>query len=310
MDMTASPHEERKERMFPCHGNMGPFQSPQHTFAILLGLAGIVCFSFALVQQRPFDATLAAVAVILCWYIYFLHTERGKLHARQPDSLSQDSVTHATEHITSLESDGMCELDLTGYAKTLGVSLGSGTGLEEGGTLSKILLDALAKEYLRCMSALKCYQQAFGALPEDIETNQATRVRTEPSPSVPMLLPLELVASTEPSAAPTPRSPMANPPSPDPRRSRLQTEAQSSTSQSHATRNVLARPEGASETEGADEGYGRTSCPSSLATSSGEARTSTEEPMPQSPMPQSYPDYSRETREETPPCSFGLFGRY
>mmetsp|Transcript_66353 Transcript_66353/g.103627 ORF Transcript_66353/g.103627 Transcript_66353/m.103627 type:complete len:197 (-) Transcript_66353:105-695(-) len=196
----------------------------------------------------------------------------------------------------------MCELDLTGYAKTLGVSLGTGTGLEEGGTLSKILLDALAKEYLRCMSALKCYQQTFGALPEDTESNEVA------------------VAEFESGKALTPRSPMANPPSPDPRRCQQHIEAQSSASQPRDTYIAPACPEGTRNTEFADEGHMRTSCPSSLATSSGEARTSSEEPTPQSqpmtstgePAPQSQSDSAREKREEAPPppCSFGLFGRY
>jgi len=290
-----------------------------HAFAIILGLAGIVCFSIALVQQRPFDATLAAVVVILCWYIVHLYTERGKLHDRQLNGQPQDSVASAVEHGTSIEADGMCELDLTGYAKTLGVSLGTGTGLEEGGTLSKILLDALAKEYLRCMSALKCYQQTFGALPEDAESNEA--VRPESSPRLSMRLPLDqlaldevAVAESESGKAPTPRSPMANPPSPDPRRCRQHIEAQSSASQPRAAYTAPACPEGTSKTEGSDEGHVRTSCPSSLATSSGEARTSTEEPTPQSqpmtsteePAPQSQPD----SEAPPPPCSFGLFGRY
>merc|ERR1719476_701184 len=102
----------------------------------------------------------------------------------------------------------MSELDLTGYAKAIGVSMRTGTGFAEGSTLSKIMMDSLAKEYLRCMSALRCYQTTFGPLLEDIAE------------------PLEVeVGAAESVAAPTPRSPMANPPSPDPKR-RLSNEAQ------------------------------------------------------------------------------------
>jgi hypothetical protein len=250
----------------------------QHTFAIFLGFGSILCFSLALVQQKPFDATLAAVLIMLCWYIFYLHTERGKLIARQVCGPQQDSVARRAGHTTSVEADGMSELDLTGYAKTLGVSISAGTGLEEGGTLSKILLDALAKEYLRCMSALKCYQEAFGALPEDIESNQAATA----SPAMAVHLPLDTVAGTESSSAQTPRSPMANPPSPVPRRCRLHVEAQSSA----AHHSAYARPEGTSETRAADEGHGHS--------------TTSEEPN-------SACDNQEEPVE---PCSFGLFGRY
>jgi hypothetical protein len=273
MEMTGVPHQECKERTFLWQGKVGPFQSVQHTFAIFLGVAGIVCFSIALVQQRPFDATLAAVLIMLCWYIFYLHTAREKLKARQVCGSPQDSVAGRTGHATSVDADGMSELDLTGYAKTLGVSISSGTGLEEGGTLSKILLDALAKEYLRCMSALKCYQQAFGAMPEDIESNQAAIA----SLAMPIHLPLDTVAGTESSTAQTPRSPMANPPSPDPKRCRQHLEAQSSTAH-HI-----------SETQAADEG-----------------RSAAQEPQSQS-----QPNAASEDQEEpVEPCSFGLFGKY
>lgn len=64
-------------------------------------------------------------------------------------------------------ADGTSELDFTGYAKTLGMSVRNGIVHKEGGTLNKILMDALAKEYLRCVAALRYYQTTFGPLQDD-----------------------------------------------------------------------------------------------------------------------------------------------
>lgn len=135
------------------------------------------------------------------------------------------------------EADGTSELDLTGYAKTLGVSIRNGVVHKEGSTLSKILMDSLAKEYLRVVSALRCYQNAFGPLQEEsadqdeVATQSAASLPHSPTrmrPADPLStthtslnLGMDLAALAVEQPAPTPRSP-AGPPSPDPRRCRQQ----------------------------------------------------------------------------------------
>lgn len=274
---------------------LGPFQTPHHALAALVGLGGIACFSVALVQQKPFDATLAVVLVLLCRYIFALLSERIRQKSLRPEGTPHDlRASVANPKPCNSRADGISELDLTGYAKTLGVSLRTGTGLDDGGTLSKILMDALAKEYLRCVSALKCYQNAFGPLQEDASAHNAV---AEPTQRADRLS--DLVDEVDIVVAPTPRSPMAmaNPPSPDPRR-RLHTEAQSSVSKS------AIAPATASSAAGLADRV--TAAGSRSSSSSGydandhlHSQTCDDE-KPTSPL--------RQKEERAPRGGFGLFG--
>jgi len=188
---------------------MGALETPQHAFFTVLGLGGVAYSSVAVVQLKPFDASLAFVLAVGCWFIFLLENEVKKQRSGESKSTRREKSISAPDKKAGA-GDGLSELDLTGYAKAIGVSMRTGTGFAEGSTLSKIMMDSLAKEYLRCMSALKCYQTTFGPLLDDIAE------------------PLE-VGALDSAAAPTPRSPMANPPSPDPKR-RTSNEAQTGTS--------------------------------------------------------------------------------
>lgn len=218
--------------------------TPYHATIALLGVASFTSFSFCLVWQKPFDACLSAALVLLCLYIYTLQSERcqrksewrGSLVNESLSSLSTGSPRHS-KAAARAAADGTSELDLTGYAKTLGMSIRNGVVHKEGSTLNRILMDALAKEYLRCMSALRCYQTTFGPLQEDVpeqdvidSSAQSRTVSQEPSRANSRRDPLsttlntlnigmDLAALSEP-AAPTPRSP-TGPPSPDPKRCRV-----------------------------------------------------------------------------------------
>jgi len=217
-------------------------QTPHHALFALFGAAGFASFSFALVQQKPFDATLAAVLVMLCLYIYTLHSERCQRKSEWRESFAGVSVLSSSPKgskagiragAARAAADGTSELDLTGYAKTLGVSIRNGVVHKEGSTLNKLLMDALAKEYLRCVSALRCYQSAFGPLQEDDlpeKDDGAAQSRTVDEHSGPdpltstmnsLNLAMDLAALAEPAT--TPRSPggMQGPPSPDPKRCRV-----------------------------------------------------------------------------------------
>jgi len=215
-------------------------QTPHHAVVALCGGGGFIAFSFGLVGKEPFDASLGFGIVVLCLYIYTLHSERCRQKSRLREGFAGVSVLSADGRSVKASAgnrggraaaDGTSELDLTGYATTLGVSIRNGVVHKEGSTLNKILMDALAKEYLRCVTALKSYQSAFGPLQEGLPEHS---VRTVIGPQIPSMGPshtdplnttinslnlaMDLGALAE-SATNTPRSPTGIE-SPDPRRCR------------------------------------------------------------------------------------------
>jgi len=140
-------------------------QTPPHAFFAVLGISGLGCFSWALVQQRRFDAGIAGLIALLCVYVYSLQSERCRLKSEWREGwVSRESDSSGKEAAGGVPS----ELDLTSYGRALGVSIRDGIVHKEGSTVNKLLMDALAKEYLRCTAALRCYQNAFGPLQEDL----------------------------------------------------------------------------------------------------------------------------------------------
>merc|ERR1719440_970700 len=175
-------------------------KSPHHALVFLCGAGGFAAFSYALLQKRPFDASLAAVIVLVLLYIYTLQSERCRRKTEWRESVIGASLNGglsighlpieskagskgaARSAAARVAADGTSELDVTGYATTLGVSIRNGVVHKEGSTVSKILMDALAKEYLRVVSALRCYQNTFGPLQEDLV--EQDEVATQSAPSV------------------------------------------------------------------------------------------------------------------------------
>lgn len=191
-----------------------------HAFIALIGLGGFACFSYALIEQLLFDGIMAAVLVGVCLHIYTLQSERSLQKSKLPKGGLDGVSVFPNKPVASGAGprsavDGASELDLTGYAKTLGVSLRSGKAPKEGNTLNKILMDALAKEYLRCQAALRCYQTAFGPLPEDTPEEAAADPLSSTLNALRIPIDLEALGQNE-SRPQTPQSP-AGLPSPDKR---------------------------------------------------------------------------------------------
>jgi len=210
----------------------GPFKTAMHVFAALLGLGAVVCFSAALVVQRPFDATLAGMLAFLCWYVFSLLSERLRLKNQLEEDMKLGSVV-------SMDDDAAAPTSSDTVAVAILPEVESAVAKE--GTLSKVLMHALAKEYLRCVSAVRHYQNVYGPLPEDLLG--ISGVSSLPSQAPPRPLLETSVASVGPPpsradslnqtsrtmnlgmelkeimAAPTPRSPRG-PPSPEEKRRR------------------------------------------------------------------------------------------
>lgn len=153
-------------------GPAGFLKTVPHTGSALLGLGGIIMFSIAMVWQRPFDATLAALLILLCQHIFALQNERlgleAKLAALRPSqelagstAAAQPIAANEERHVPAPSE----EMDLKSYAEALGVVAGgAAVGSGSDCSLSQILLTSLAKEYLRCVSALQSYKATFGGL--------------------------------------------------------------------------------------------------------------------------------------------------
>merc|ERR1711865_424544 len=108
-------------------------QTPPHALVALLCVGSVGCFSIACMQQQPFDASLSAVVVLLCVYIYTLQSDRCRAKSPLRTEFQGVSVISGDGHYmkpsasdTATSADGTSELDLTGYARTLGVSIRNG----------------------------------------------------------------------------------------------------------------------------------------------------------------------------------------
>merc|ERR1711924_360556 len=132
---------------------LGPLQTSFHAVVAGLGVASATCFSLALVRQKPFDAVLACVLLFSCWYIFTLLSERSRLEKQYVEGLSaisaslQPIATDSMPMRVTEQQGSSCtsELDLTSYARGLGVPVRGAGGLglpSEGSTLNKILLSA------------------------------------------------------------------------------------------------------------------------------------------------------------------------
>jgi hypothetical protein len=144
---------------------------------VLLGIASVACFSVMLVLQRPFEATLGGVLVLLCRVVYTLQNEHLTLLNTVATTLDHPSFEAESLKRLSGNADSTSDLDLTGFAGTLGIAIhgGRASRAENDCTLQRLLMHTLAKEYLRCTAALKCYVSAYGPLePDDlVEANHS-----------------------------------------------------------------------------------------------------------------------------------------
>lgn len=170
---------------------IGPFKTVPHFTTALLGLASAIFFSVALVQTKPFDASVAGVLMLTCWRVFKLLSERRHLAQQVVDMKSsvqcretpsgapsqttdagtpriarQDTSSRTRAATVPTEAAHTDELDLTGFAQSLSVSIAGANSMQTD-TLSKVLMTALAKEHLRCVSALRWYKAQYGPLEED-----------------------------------------------------------------------------------------------------------------------------------------------
>eukprot|EP00933_Yihiella_yeosuensis_P075750 TRINITY_DN85252_c0_g1_i1.p1 TRINITY_DN85252_c0_g1~~TRINITY_DN85252_c0_g1_i1.p1 ORF type:complete len:311 (+),score=65.22 TRINITY_DN85252_c0_g1_i1:102-1034(+) len=184
-------------------GPKGLVKTVPHAITFLVGLSGVICFSFALVKQKPFDATLGALIVLLGQYVFTLQNQRlvfeeellqkvpalakqvstSEDFAKQadvdssmrsvvvPNTSSETATTAVPESAAAQPVVSAAvvqdDLDLTSYAQALGVMTRGGDAAANGSALNQILLNSLAKEYLRCISAIQSYKAIFGGLGED-----------------------------------------------------------------------------------------------------------------------------------------------
>eukprot|EP00929_Paragymnodinium_shiwhaense_P027790 TRINITY_DN16229_c0_g1_i1.p1 TRINITY_DN16229_c0_g1~~TRINITY_DN16229_c0_g1_i1.p1 ORF type:complete len:308 (-),score=71.11 TRINITY_DN16229_c0_g1_i1:313-1236(-) len=187
---------------------------------VVVGIGAIAACCAGLALRLWLTAIVAAMISILCRFVYLLQWEHLELTQEllagatlpivvQPPAVVKKASAPATR-LTAAEAVGpVSELDLTGFAGSLGFGGRSGqVALDVGGEeqvassgtgtgLRKLQQHALAKEYLLVCSALTAYRNAFGLLPEP---------ETPKAPAVPSLNMADINAA-DADRAKTPRSP-------------------------------------------------------------------------------------------------------
>lgn len=144
---------------------LGPLPSSAHVGVFFVGVFAVVSFSLALVQQRPIDATVAAVLAMLSWYVYMMLSDR--IHLRDTAVVVLSSLPTA---LGGSSEESLVATDLAEAARVLGIAgadLGFGAAAAAatgGGSAGKALVSALGRDYLFCRAALRAYEQAYGPL--------------------------------------------------------------------------------------------------------------------------------------------------
>jgi hypothetical protein len=147
--------------------SVGPFQSAQHAAYTMFGLGAIICFMYSLVVLQPLTAGVSAMLVWLCWHTYWVHTERCQLYAKlakAQEKAPQPAVVNTSPRRSAAAAadQGLAELDMTGFAKSLGMQFDN--SLPQSGTMTKVMMVTLVKEYLRTVTELQQYQAKYGPL--------------------------------------------------------------------------------------------------------------------------------------------------
>eukprot|EP00928_Gymnodinium_smaydae_P019195 TRINITY_DN1733_c1_g1_i4.p1 TRINITY_DN1733_c1_g1~~TRINITY_DN1733_c1_g1_i4.p1 ORF type:complete len:382 (+),score=83.06 TRINITY_DN1733_c1_g1_i4:107-1252(+) len=177
-----------------------------HTMVFLIGVGAVASLSAMVVLARPFDAVMAGFLVVVSQGVYSLRNEHHRLldsskfgdgapvrpaGGGEPGLASDAAMPHDADEAAM--SGVVDDLDLTGLAGSLGVVVYGGSasssgaaagrdsgagvgslagpeaGAASGGTrlLDRLLLNAVSREYLRCVSALRSYQALYGPLEPD-----------------------------------------------------------------------------------------------------------------------------------------------
>lgn len=164
-------------------------------FVALLGLCAVVCATLAFVYLFYFEGAIACILALLCWHVYSLQTERALLEGQLDRGLLAgsrgSSPVHGQEGALSASRDlgtlGPVAAPAPAAAPAPGLApqvcargddlpdavdwaisqSAAGSSASGVAALDRILLAALAKEYLRCTSALQFYRATYGPLEED-----------------------------------------------------------------------------------------------------------------------------------------------
>lgn len=145
---------------------LGPFKSAQHAVYMFFGLGAVICFMLS-VASEPLTAGVSAMLAWLSWHTYWVHSARCRLReslvkAQEKQTRTvTDNVPPRTRKQAAADQD-LSELDMTGFAKSLGMQFDN--SLPQSGTMTKVMMVTLVKEYLRCVTDLQKYQAKYGPL--------------------------------------------------------------------------------------------------------------------------------------------------
>lgn len=146
--------------------SLGPFKTVQHAAYMTLGLGGVVCFLYSLIELHPLTAAISAILAWLSWHTYWVHTDRCRLCAKLAKAQEKPQIVVKSPDVSprraAAKEQGLSELDMTGFAKSLGMQFDN--SLPQSGTMTKVMMVTLVKEYLRVVAELQAYQAKYGPL--------------------------------------------------------------------------------------------------------------------------------------------------
>jgi len=169
-------------------------------FIVLLGLAAVACFVFCCMRRLWLEAAIAGVIALLCIHVCILQAERKHLGEQmQQATLVREEAAKtrglelAEEGIAGPPAQGSPPVQSSAQAMSdhdnacgkehvqavcdqhdaLGKVLDDAHQQKD---LDKVMLNALAKEYLRCNAALQDYRKRYGPLDSKDSDCNATRM--------------------------------------------------------------------------------------------------------------------------------------
>jgi len=158
-------------------------------FVVLLGLGAVACVIFCCIRKLWLEAAIAGVFALLCIHVSILQAERKKLETQmQQAALTREEPARrglelveesAAGHVERLPAKGCLPVPSADEVFPAHVHSPSDKVVadpEPQKDLDKVMLNALAKEYLRCNMALQDYRKRYGPLDSKDSNCSAKRI--------------------------------------------------------------------------------------------------------------------------------------
>jgi len=151
-------------------------------FIVLLGLAAVALFIFSCIRRLWIEAAVAGVLVLLCVHVCILQAERKKLGRQLQQAALAREETAKMRGLEMAEEGAAGHLERSPAQDCPLVPSAVVADDEPQKDLDKAMLNALAKEYMRCSMALQDCRKRYGLLDSKDSDCIAKRIDGRHSP--------------------------------------------------------------------------------------------------------------------------------